>query len=767
MEREQSAHFIETGPLPVKKSETAAKTGHDKKTAIKALRSMFPSAESFSDFKENDRETCCQANPAIIHYAFVHAVIDTESEKAFIDFLEQNCPKTVRRPVPDGHTFSNVLTAINGNSSVNNLIARLDKTARSLRLPSVSAAMVTRLKQNFLINTPKKRAFLRLLAFWIGENRPEKDWHYEALLQMPANATDRIRQIREKAGVTVNFHLRGQGEMISPPDIAWLKNELADCLDYLNLNGQISKKMIETIGTTSFSIRFFKKPGPPDEPLLYHQGIHSALAVAHQMSVRWLLCSLSSPRKRLIIMINAGLISEDRRNDMQLPENIPAKDAGIYLNSFAHLCAEIAHIKGFRRCAADHHPRGAALSDLWSLVYFWPNHFYDYIPCLLEDKMLPTFNTGRTYEEFRRALLFPESNSPAIFGAIEAMHRHPQHTLHFIEIAKVLRARQMHHESEEVISRVLLTEPENLPARYIRLLAHGHLANRDRGIHSSLLSFERGIAEGEHILKTFHPDTEILWAMGILHFNRAIKLLHGLWRSHGSSNESVRPEDVLDYLRKSADYFRQGLATSSAGQSDSCLFWLQYALSFMELFSGKEKNIFNRRISLEDDKNIFRQAGIRTLRTLGLLPNHTFPNPDEHKTEDDISMQAASFIFSKNQNVILGRSYVPYAQYTYAIALWDFAPRLTAPVCRLVRYLLDQARLNAEKLLQDNICVYHVFSGFMFADRYIQHIDHSIDIVKTFIPDDDLASGDNFPISQVKEQKMARTKLMLVEVDRL
>lgn len=763
MERKQDAYFIETGPLPVQKNETAAKTGTHKQTAIKALQCMFPSVESFSDFKDNDREISRRSISALIRYAYTHAVIDKESEKAFIDFLRQESPTDIRRRVPDCRTFSNVLSAVSENTSVNQLIAQLDKAARSLGLPSASAAMVTRLKQHFIVNTPRKRAFLRLLAFWIAENRPAINLHYDDLLQMQAKTANQDGQSQEKAGVTISFHLHGQGAMISPPDIAWLKNELADCLDYLKLTGQISKKMIETIGTTSFAIRFFKQPGPPDEPLLYRQGIHHALTVAHQMSVRWLLCSHSSPRKRLIVMINAGTMWEDRRYDLYLQENIPAKDTGIYLNSLAHLCAEISNIKGFRRC----HRRSAASGDLWSLVYFWPNHFYDYIPCLLEEEMLPKFSAGRAYEEFRRALLFPELNAPAGFGAIEAMHRHPQHTLHFIEIAKVLRARQMHHESEEVTSRVLLAEPENLPARYMRLLAHGHLANREQGIQASLLSFERGMAEGNHILKTFHPDTEILWAMGILNFNRAIKLLHCLWRGHTSSAEPVGPEDILDYLKKSADYFHQGLATSSAGQSDSCLFWLQYALCFSELFSGTEKNIFNRRISPEDDKNIFRQAGIRSWRILGLLPDHPFLNTDKQKMDEVLSMQAASFIFSKNQNAMLGRSYLPYAQYTFAIALWDFAPRLTAPVCGLVRYLLDQARRSAERLLQDNISVYHVFSGFMFPDRFIHHIDQSIRIIKTFISDDDLARGNDFPIHPSKERKMARTKLMLVEVDRL
>ena len=751
----------------MKKNEISDKTDIRRSISRKALLYMFPSSASFSDFKENDGEIARQAIPAVIRYAFANNVISEDNESSFFEFLKQNTPKALNRQRPADHDFSSLLNVITRNYSVNTLITHLDNAARSLGFPPVSAPMITRLKQNFIVNTPKKRALLRLMAFWIAQNRPELTWDYDALVKMPSYENDPMRMFQEKAGVTMSFHLRGQGEMISFPDIAWLKDEIADCLNYLDLNAQIHKKMVETIGTASFSFRLLKQPGSPDDPVLYRQAIRSALAVAHQISARWLLCSYSNPRKRLIIMISAGPAFEDHRFDLQLPDNIPASDTGIYLSDFAHLCAEISNLKGFRRCFAGPSLKSAPWSNMWSLIYFWPNHHYDYIPCLLDEKMLPKFNTGHSYEEFQRALLFPESYAAGTFGVLEAMHRHPQHTLHFIEIAKVLRARQMPVESDEVIARVLLTEPDNLTARYIRLLAHGHLANSEPGIEASLPSFERGIAEGEYILRNFSPDTEILWAMGILHFNRAIKLLHHFWRNHPSSTETVHPEDVGVCLRKAADYFQQGLASSSSGQTDSCLFWLQYTLSFIELFSGKGKTVFNRQVAPGDDKNIFRQAGIRTLTTLGLMPVGFSQSSDEPVSDIDIGLKAALFIFSKNQNFMHGRSYIPYTQYMLAMILWDFAPKLTLSVGRIVRHLLEQARHNTIKLLKDNLCVYHVFSGFIPSDRYIRHVEQMIDLIKTFISDDDLTRGDDYPIHPAKAQKMSQIKLMLIEMDRL
>ncbi len=751
----------------MRKSETVVKTGPDGNTIRKALQSVFPSAASFSDFKENDGEISRRAIPAILHYAFCQGALPAETEKALLNILPLDSCKSTVQSGPDSFTFSFVLDTLTGRQSVNALITQLAPTARLLGLPSISAPMMTRLKQNFVVNTAKKRALLRLLAFWSSLKHPDLGWNYDVLSQLPAKTDDQTFALQDKAGVTINIHLMGQGEMISPPDILWLKNELLSCLDYLNLTGQVPKKMIEATGATSFSIRIPKKPGSPDEPALYAPGIRHALAVAHQMATRWLLCSQSSPRKRLILMIGAGLPSGIRRPDARLAENIPANDTGIYLDDFAHLCAEISNIKGFRRCILEQTERSAPRKDLWSLVYFWPAHFYDYIPCLLEERMLPVSNRGERYEQFSRELFFPETGAPATFGAIGAMHRHPQHSLHFIEIAKVLRARQMPHEADEILTHVLLTDPDNLSARFMRMASRIIFPASGLDAITTILFFERGIAEGEQLLKYYDTDNEIWWALGMLYFNRAIKTLQHLRRGSQSVDLHLEPDDVLACLRKSADCFRKGLATSSAGQTDNGLFGLLYAQSFIELFSGNKPFISDPHAVLrEEDKNIFRQAGIRTMKNMGLLTADAQTQEKDNTVGDQSILKVATFIFSKNQNAVIGRSYIPYIQHVYAMILWDFTPRITTPTCKIVLYLLESARQNARRLEKDNLCVYQIFAGFVPAGRFVKNVELIIHRIRTFITDEELAGGDDVPIPPAKERKMAGVKLMLLEVDR-
>ena len=140
----------------VNKSDIILKTKQERDAAIKALQGLFPSIACFSDFRDNDREISRQAIPCIIRYAANAQVIETETEAAFMAFLQQNRERVVEPHCPEDFTFSDVLETLTGNQSVNALILQMDKIAGVLGFPAISAPMITRLKQHFVINTPKK-----------------------------------------------------------------------------------------------------------------------------------------------------------------------------------------------------------------------------------------------------------------------------------------------------------------------------------------------------------------------------------------------------------------------------------------------------------------------------------------------------------------------------------------------------------------------------------------------------------------------------------
>jgi hypothetical protein len=736
---------------------------------INALLSAFPTVASFYDFKENDREISRRAIPGIIKYAFNHSVIETNSEAAFVAFLEKNGNADYSRKLPAGLTFSDVLDTLSGNLSVNALIAQLEVTSRELSLPEIQAPMITRLKKRFVINTPKKRALLRILAFKLAQKHPVLNWHYDLLLQLPVSSENQIDTVQEAAGVTITFHLQGQGAIIVPADVAWLKSELSCCVEYLRLESRIHKKIMETIGATSFNLRAPKKPGPPDEPRLYNESIRNIMAIAHQMSARWLLSGHSSLQKKLIIIVHAGMMTEANPTIQQILEISLTAESGIYLTDFAHLCALYTYVKADYELYAQHPPRAAGYSgNIWSVNYFLSYSYYDYIPCLLKEKMLPRSIEDPSYEDFKQALHFPEHNGLNSFGALQAMQRFPKSVLLLTEIAKVLRARRMPFEADAVLTNLLLSYPLNLAARLMRMLVYLNTAQAQSDFHSANLAFERAEAEGDFIVRHCEPESEVWYEIGTLRFSRAMKYLKCLRDKNPAGKAKVQKADLLDQLEKARDAFLKSMTISPTGKFLNSLYLFIDTLCLIELFAAEEKPAGKKtKMPPIDIQGIFRSVCTSVFRNIGWLRDEApMTGNNLEKVLQDFSL-TLNRVIARNDNLLLCRSYIPFMKYVIAFSLWDFAPGgITPKICRLTLQLLEMARKEAEKLIEDNLYVYHVTDGHISADKFLLHIQDTIDIIHQHISDDDLKQEKDSPLIQAKLKDLSNIKLILLELDR-
>lgn len=735
--------------------------------SINSLLHAFPCVASFYDFKENDREISRRAIPGIIKYAFNHSIIETASEAAFVAFLEKYGKTDVSDKLPDGLTFSDVLNTLSGNLSVNALIAQLEVTARELSLPEVQATMITRLKKKFVINTPKKRALLRILAFKLAQKHPELNWHYDLLLQLPGVPADRLEVLQENSGVTIAFHLHGQGSIIFPADVVWLKKELSSCITYLRLEQHLHKKNIEMIGATSFNLRTAKKPGPMEEHRLYNEAIRNVMAIAHQMSARWLLSEYSTPQKKLTIIIHAGIMTEANLTIQRMLEFSLNTESGIYLTDFAHMCALYASVKaGFELYAKNSRRSTGYSGDIWSVSNFLSYSYFDYIPCLLEEKMLPRSISDPSYEDFKRTLHFPEQAGYCFFGAIKAMHRFPQSTLLLTEIAKVLRARLMPHEADAVLANLLLTNPLNMVARLMRMTIYSNIAQTQSDILSAKLSFERAEAEGNFIVNYCEPKSDIWHEIGVMHFGKCIKYLKYLREKSPSGRDKIRKQDLLDQLAKANDAFLKNMTASATGKTLSSLYMFGYTLCLSELLSagiipaGKSSNAVKTGIH-----RIYKNISMRIFRSIGWLRDEHLAT--DNKIEDTFQnlLITINMVIARYENLILCRSNIPFIKYTVALSLWDFTPTITPQICRMTLEWLKQAAIETEKLIADNISVYHVAYGNISADKFLLLIRDTIDVIYQHVTDDDLQQEHDSPLVRGKMKKLSDLKLMLLDLE--
>lgn len=736
--------------------------------SMNSLLHAFPTVASFYDFKESDREISRRAIPGIIKYAFNHSIIETATEAAFVAFLEKNSKTDRGHKLPAGLTFSDVLDTLSGNLSVNALIAQLEVTARELSLPEIQAPMITRLKKKFVINTPKKRALLRILAFKLAQKQPDLNWHYNLLLQLQFSSENQIETIQETAGVTIAFYLQGQGSIIFPADVAWLKNELSSCISYLRLEHHLHKKNIETIGATSFNLRVPKKPGPMGEHRLYNEAIRNVMAIAHQMAARWLLSEYSTAHKKLIIVIHAGIMTEANLTIQRILEFSLNAESGIYLTDFAHMCALYASVKaGFELYAKNSRRATGYSGDIWSVNNFLSYSYFDYIPCLLEEKMLPRSISESSYEDFKRTLHFPEQAGYCSFGAIKAMHRFPQSVLLLTEIAKVLRARLMPYEADVVLANLLLTNPHNLVARLMRMLIYSNIAQTQSDFLSAKLSFERAEAEGNFIVSYCEPISDIWHEIGVLHFGRAIKYLKYLRGKSPSNRDKIQKADLLDQMAKANDAFLKSMTASATGKTLSSLYMFGYTLCLSELLSleeipsGKSKNA-----PQADIHGIFKNISIRLFRNIGWLRNETITSGAKAEDIFQNLLITINMVIARYENMVLCRSNIPFIKYTVALTLWDFAPVITPQIYRITLEWLKQARKETEKLIADNLSVYHVAYGNISADMFLLHIRDTIGIIYQHVTEDDLQKENDSPLMQAKFKELSNVKLMLLELDR-
>ncbi|KQC08016.1 MAG: hypothetical protein APR62_05520 [Smithella sp. SDB] len=738
----------------------------DLNVTMNALWNAFPSVASFIDFKETDREVSARAIPRIIKFAHKNNIIPKETEKAFIEFLAGN-KADMHKQLPEELTFSDVIEIICGNSSVNSLIMQLEKITKELSLPIIKATMITRLKSHFILNTAKKRSLLRILAYRLAQKQPDLNWHYEMLTKIKIGSA-KADTAKEKAGATITLHLQGKGEIITPVDISWLKMELSKCIEFLNLAGHINNKNIISSGTAAFSLKLSKKQGPVEQPRLYDKAIRDTLAIAHQMAVRWLLCEYSSLQKKLIIIIHAGLMDETNLIIQPLLETKLTGETGIYLTDYARLCARVAEVKvGFERYKNNSLADESNISDIWAVKYFMSYNYYTYIPYLLEEKMLPIHKTAPSYIKFQQALYFPEMFSESPFEALRALQRFPHSSLLLIEIAKVLRGRQMLYEAETIISNILLSDPHNVIARHMRMLTYENIAHINNDFFTSELAFERAIAESEFIIRRCNKD-EISWnEIGLLYYGRAKRYVNYLRSGNTSDAQKITKEDVLYNFQKAKEYFLKAWAASPTGKDGNAMFFYACTLGLIELFSSDEK-LFDKRnyASLTDKQDIFKKVAICYFTEIGWLRNYVSAEGNVNESSLYILLLALRNIIARFENSILAEGYIPYVKYAWCILFWDIAPCLTVGTCKYILDSLNEARIRTEKLIKDNLFVYQMSIVYIPPEKFLALLQEATKIVKTYITADDLKKDDNTIIDQNKFKELSKTKLLLLELDR-
>ena len=716
----------------------------DMKNAKYSLLGMIPSMEAYTDFKADMRKGFSDVMPELVGYAALCGLIRENSETALMAFIEAN-PLATSFSV-EGRTFPGVLDQVLGARSVNSLLENLNMFAKRFRMMPIQASMFSRLRKHFNPNTPKKRNALRLLAFWIGLKRPELGWTYDMLLNLGSTGLTEPSTVEETEGIRIGFALQAAGDILDLKAVDWLKSELHKCLYDLNLHYIQPNRIAFTLSTAHIDIP--KAAGPSGEPRLYAKAVRDSLALAYQMPIRWALSEHSSQQRSMIVAISAGPFDQAEKYIQAL---FSAKKSGITpirMTDFARLCAKIADIKvTFNKEVqelATGFP-GAGYARVWQVDFFWAYLYYDFVPELLEEDVMPT--TREAYEAFRNELFFPDQ-ADSRNRALSAIRNFPQDSLLAVEVVRILIAKRMLYEADEVLSIILASYPLHVVARTCRAIIYHYLSMYQADTELAEAFFARAVREID-ILEKNHPDeAEAHTEAGLLYYTRAIQLLSTFRKgdSHIDRKETVENSTCL--LKKALHLFNKSAAIAPITDMRA-EFWIRQARILMMMLDKDEATLLSRRM-MSDQYDIVYNISRQSFKILGWLRDDS---PEAYRFfEDRLNNQMKQY--AEDVSVT---NFSPSLKCIFAGYLWNTLPKMSVGMAKLIIFLYHEAIQDVERLWRLNIGVYSASGCYTL----IQTPDHFINNARKFIKiledvlKDDLDRADDYLIARDKIRSVA------------
>lgn len=687
-----------------------------------ALLRMFPTVESFNDFRIEKKDGARSTFRKLADIGYVNKHINEKTEAGLVNLIKNmSLIKTAMHH--DKISFSEMLNQIAQGASINSLVDWINTIAEELDFPKVQASMITRMKLGGRLKTTKQKWILRLLAFWVGLKRPHLPYNYHSFIASfdytPIPVDD-----NEDEGVRIDFTFAQNIEIIDFQMVDWLKNELLQCIKDLNLYAMTGDR-VKFYSTTTATLVINKDKGPSLEPRLYSQAVRCALVIAQQIVVRWAISTLNKRQNPMIVGIGAGKFP---KLPWQLQALISARledNFNIRMTDFAKLCACLTDTKViFNTPPTAYTMINGDIFTIWSVRYFW-FLYYDYIPRLLDEDMLPSNKDA--YNDFSNQTHFPKSEGDRPGNLIlQAIRKFPQQDVLLIETAKVCLAKRMFTEANNILLTIFASDPYNPVARSLRMLVFLNMSmnQTDYGIFE--LYFDRAKKEGDFVLKYCREDEEIWCEYGLLFWTRAIYILRRL-RKNAVADQSQRAllkDKLLSDLKEAEICFQNGMIFSPTVNRPG--FWIVHLRSLIEMIKFDD-TITESTAPIKDPMGIYGMESIKFFISLGWIDPAvlTIADNDERLRQLNLFMERMSQAIQIYYGSVHLRMYKPNVAFSIATVLWDFSPMITVGIAKSVLEWLEKSRISARRAQGSKTGLFSIVSWY----SQIQHPDHFIECV--------------------------------------
>jgi hypothetical protein len=715
--------------------------------AISAILSVFPTAESFLLFYQNNdnSETC----DSFIDFAVRNGIINSPDIERLEQFIRSQTSSAVKLKAPKDMDFEELLNKkgemLHVTLSLRALCNRINTilTAQRIALPQVTNSMLNRLKKEPL-DTAYKMNVLRSVAFWLGHERADvsQKWNFDTLINLFPESRTSQKDGEYNEGVRIGFALTSRGEVIDHEIIGWLKKTIKN---YLNeaishfLYGKWGKVKAYDITTLYID---FPKEKEGGNLVHYMECLKSAVALAHQIAIRWPLSKYYSKNRFLSIAITAGEYGVLGNHLLSLLNASLPDDPMIRISDYARhgLLINDIHVILCPKPVEARLFNGESL-PIWWITSLWTTHYFDFVSELLHDETLQ--NSPASIEKLDR-LLWPAAEDHDLSfrkmnddNPITTFFKYPHNSLLGVEIAKTLYYRKRCSEAAEILRIVLSINPKDLVARTLRMMLLRNMALDTPSHRTAAAVFRQAVQEADNIREHCDFHTEDFYCeYAIVYLAQAMSTVRYM-RTHPEICANVKEfkklqRAVYKELDQAKHLFEKGISVSSSGTRSS--FLLKIAAVLKTMLESDAELFVNPDRPLIADADIFQQESMDVQWQIGYRRSE-LPVQKQDELVVKITIQKGAIY---NASISLF-SYRPTTQFCNAVALWDFLPVHTVLTAKLVRERLKNALDIARQAQKENVCIYaftRTYSEMIPADEYIDHMQKALKMI------DDEALGD-------------------------
>ncbi|RJP88588.1 MAG: hypothetical protein C4518_10990 [Desulfobacteraceae bacterium] len=709
---------------------------HDR--AISAIMAVFPTVETVDEFVSDNPDAASLRT--FIDFAGKYGVLDAADESGFRLLIRSHQRASDECMAPENVNIESIFESrkdiLRIQFSVRGLLQRINTLIASsgVDLPEISNTMISRLKRE-AVDTPRKRNTLRSLAFWLGHERPYlgPSWNYLSLLKLcrqePLNTCFR-------EGARIAFSLSSRGDVIGHEIVDWMRRELKVCIkDTIPRFPYSNWGTVHSYDLTTLYVDF---PMEQDvsNPSSYQQCIRNAIALAHQIAMRWSLSAFFTQKRFMSIGIAAGDYSAiDTYLLPALKVSLPG-DPVIRMTDFARQCVLINDI----RAMFNQTPKQMVLFNgeilyVWWVVGMWSLIYWDFVPRLLHDPILQG-NEAAVLALTRLLWFSDEITREEIVryhpNAVTIYLRSPHNTILGIEIAKTLYYKRRYWEANEILRIIVSIYPFNLYARSFRMMIYRCLALGSTDYGKARLHFNRAEEEALYIQSNCRALNEDYYdEYAVIKLTHAMVIFR-LIRVNGGRfvipEVDLKKDDVFGLLNESEILFEKGLAVSPTGIRS--LFLVACVRIIRRILKKNDNAFVNPELTLTDYSQDFVQPALDAFAALGWLREEF-----DEKTGAAVLHAILEKVFKTHRDSVTLSAYRPTIYYCFAVVLWDFLPRKTGKLVRRVHELLSDACQMAESMKKENLCIYsytRCHGEMMPADAFNAHIAMGLEMIETF-----------------------------------